>query len=153
MNDLPTRADFQKIWPYSPHRKPMIWIDEVLEFGAKAGACLVRIQKDAHYMSRSGLRSSSCIEFIGQAYGYLSIAYRVYVSEPNAQPLRRAYLASVKNATFGSPDLMYSIKHGDELIVKIFGIRQIGTINSFSGQVACGPKILCQAQLNVFSEF
>ena len=145
-------TDFSKIQPFSPHRPPMVWIDEVIEYGAREGSCLVKIKKDALYMDPEGLRASSCIEFIAQAYGYMSIAYRIYETEPNAKPLKRAFLASIKEAKTCTPDLLRKISDGDELQVKISGIRSMGPITSFNGQVVRGEELLCTAQMKVFSE-
>jgi len=144
--------DFQKIWPYAPHRPPMIWIDEVVSYGASAGECLVRVRKDAHYMDGLSLRPSSCLEFIAQAYGYMSIAYKIYETQPDAKPLRRAFLASIKDASMSAPDLLSSLREGDELSVRISGVRHMGPITLFTGQVLHGDMMLCKAQMKVFSE-
>lgn len=130
----------------------MVWIDEVVDYGAREGACVVRIKKDALYMDPEGLRASSCIEFIAQAYGYMSIAYRIYESEPNAKPLKRAFLASIKDAKTCAPDRLREVREGDELQVKISGIRALGPITLFNGQVVRGEELLCSAQMKVFSE-
>ncbi len=146
-------VDFQKILPYSPHRPPMVWIDAVTEYGATAGECVVRVKKDALYMDPDGLRPSACIEFIAQAYGYMSIAYRIYESQPNAKPLKRAFLASIKDARTCSPERLHDVREGDELKVKISGVRMLGPITLFNGQVIRGDELLCTAQMKVFSEF
>ena len=130
----------------------MVWIDEVVNYGAREGTCLVRIKKDALYMDPEGLRASSCMEFIAQAYGYMSIAYRIYESEPDAKPLKRAFLASIKDAKTCAPDRLREVCDGDELQVKISGIRSMGPITLFNGQVVRGEELLCTAQMKVFSE-
>ena len=130
----------------------MVWIDEVLNYGAREGVCLVRIKKDALYMDPEGLRASSCLEFIAQAYGYMSIAYRIYESEPDAKPLKRAFLASIKDAKTCAADRLREVRDGDELEVKISGIRSMGPITLFNGQVVRGEELLCSAQMKVFSE-
>lgn len=150
MKSQPT--DFQRIYPYSPHRPPMIWIDEVVEYGADRGEALVRIKSDAGYMDKSGVRASSCLEFIAQAYGYTSIAWRIYEADPNAKPLKRAFLAAIKNARFCTPDRLRLLTDGDVLHVRISDVRSRGSLTTFTGRVFRSTELLCEAQMTVFSE-
>lgn len=143
----------QDIWQYIPHKPPMVWIDQITDYGATAGECIVNIKKDAHYMDGEGiLRASSCVEFIAQAYGFMSICYRVYESQPNAKPLKRAFLASFKDVDFCPEETMRAVKDGDRLVVKISGVRAMGPINLFQGQVFKGDQLLCETNMKVFSE-
>lgn len=147
------KVDFSQIMPYSPHRPPMVWIDEVTDYGATGGECLVKIKHDGLYMDPGGLRASACIEFIAQAYGYMSIAWRVYEQQPNAKPLKRAFLAAIKDATTCGPQTLATVKSGDELRVKISGVRSLGPITMFNGEVVRGSEVLATAAMKVFCEF
>ncbi|NJL25529.1 MAG: hypothetical protein HC902_10395 [Calothrix sp. SM1_5_4] len=59
------------IMSYIPHRPPMVWIDEVTDYSASGGECLVRVKQNALYMGPQGLRASSCLELMAQAYAFL----------------------------------------------------------------------------------
>lgn len=153
LNESMKKVDFQHIMPYSPHRPPMVWIDEVAAYGATDGECVVRVKKDALYMDPDGLRSSACIEFIAQAYGYMSIAFRIYENHPNAKPLKRAFLAAIKDAQTCAPEILRTIQDGDRLNIRISGVRALGPITMFNGEVLRGTQSLATAQMKVFSEF
>jgi predicted hotdog family 3-hydroxylacyl-ACP dehydratase len=144
-------ADLSEILPFVPHRPPMVWVDEIVKFDESSGECRVTIKKDAHFLGPDGLRPSSCLEFIAQAYGYCSMAY-TRMKEPESGPLKRAFLASFKDATFTTPDLMGRVKEGDQLQIKFFGVRQIGPITMFNGQALHDGEILCETQMKVFCE-
>jgi len=148
---LPIRV--QDIEKYLPHRPPMVWIDEVLEFAEKAGQCRVRLKADGHYMSAEGLRATSFIEFIAQAYGFISVCHHIYILDPNSKPLSKAFLASLKDVELPSAETLKELKAGDELLISISGVRQMGPIVLFNGTVRCGDRILCEAQMKVFKEY
>ncbi|NJM10194.1 MAG: hypothetical protein HC883_04820 [Bdellovibrionaceae bacterium] len=141
---MKTPINVQDIWEFIPHRPPMVWIDQIHDFGASHGECSVRIKADAHYMGRDGLRASSCLEFIAQAYGFISICHREATNEPVNQTPRRAFLASFKDAKFGEQDLLKSIQPGEVLSVKVSGARQMGPIILFQGQVRAA--LICCAK-------
>lgn len=136
---------------YAPHRPPMVWVDSVTKYGASGGECLVKVRKDAHYMSENGMRASACVEFIAQSYGFISIVHRLN-ENPESKPLRRAFLASISGATFSSPSDLATVMAGDELVVKISGARERGAITAFKGVVLHGTRILCDCDMKVFSE-
>src|SRR5690242_13635939 len=92
----------KEIEPYLPHRPPMVWIDDVLVFSEKAGECRVILKPDGHYFGLEGLRATSCLEFIAQAYGFISVCHHIYIMDPNSKPLSKAFLASIKNAEMPS---------------------------------------------------
>jgi predicted hotdog family 3-hydroxylacyl-ACP dehydratase len=142
------------IIPYLPHRPPMVWIDEVLHFSEKSGECRVRLSAEGHYMGDLGLlRPTSCLEFIAQAYGFISVCHHIYILDPNSKPLSKAFLASMKDAKLPSDEALNSIKPGDVLTITIAGVRQMGPIVLFNGRVDCGDLELCTAQMKVFKEY
>ncbi len=144
--------DFSKLIPYAPHRPPMVWIDQVLRASATDGECLIQVKKNAMYMERGALRPSACIEFIAQAYGYMSIAYRLGINDPNAKPLKRAFLAAIKDAQLPSANNARLVLPGDELTVRISGIRHLGPIASFQGQVIHKNQLMASGGMKVYFE-
>jgi predicted hotdog family 3-hydroxylacyl-ACP dehydratase len=143
----------KEIEKYLPHRPPMVWIDEVISFSEKAGECRVRLQADGHYMDRESLRSTSCLEFIAQAYGFISVCHHIYILDPNSKPLSKAFLASMKDARLPSVDILSQVQAGDQLSITVQGVRQMGPIVMFHGQVKKGDLVVCQAQMKVFKEY
>jgi 3-hydroxymyristoyl/3-hydroxydecanoyl-(acyl carrier protein) dehydratase len=140
------------ILKYIPHRPPMVWVDEVVRFSKVDGECLIHIRADGLYMSPMGLRSSSCLEFIAQAYGFISTCYITRVLDPNAGPMKRAMLVSFKDARFASPEILASVRAGDTLRVPVEGVRAVGPITAFYGRVFRGETLLCEVQMRTFCE-
>ncbi len=131
----------------------MVWIDEILSFSERQGHCRISLKSDGLYMDRQGLRASACLEFIAQAYGFISVCHHIYIMDPNSKPLSKAYLASMKDAELPSETLCASLKPGDVLIIKIDGVRQMGPIVKFRGQVSFGEQVLAKAEMKVFKEY
>lgn len=129
----------------------MVWVDYVVSYGPTEGECIVNVKSDAHYMSEGGMRASACVEFIAQAYGFMSIVYRVKM-KPDSAPLKKAFLASIGNAGFADAATMARVKAGDELRVKISSARERGAITAFKGSVLLGEVSLCECDMKVFCE-
>lgn len=129
----------------------MVWVDSVVSYGATEGECIVKVKGDAHYMSEGGMRASACVEFIAQAYGFMSIVYRVKI-KPDSEPLKKAFLASIGGCTFASSDVISKVKPGDELRVKITSARDRGAITAFKGAVLHGDVSLCECDMKVFCQ-
>lgn len=130
----------------------MVWIDEVLSYGENGGECRVRLKPDGLYFGDKGLRPASCIEFIAQAYGFMSVCYYVFDSAPHSKPTTKAFLASIKNAVLPSPEVLSQVHAGDELTISISNVRRVGPIVSISGRVQRGDLFLSEAQLKVFTD-
>lgn len=148
MNMIPA-PEIQK---YIPHRPPMVWIDWVTEYGPTAGECLIDVKADALYMSPEGLRPSSLVEFIAQTYGFVWICHVTRNLDPTSKGMSVAMLAAFKDVKFAPPPAMKAVKAGDRLVCKISGIRAMGPITSFRGQVWNGDTLLAEAQMRTFSQ-
>lgn len=138
---------------FLPHRPPMVWIDQVVSFSEKSGECRVRLKPEGHYMTGGKLRPSSCLEFIAQAYGFISVCHHIYILDPNSKPLTKAFLASIKGAKLPSEELLDQIHVEDELSITISGVRQMGPIVLFNGKVTRDDLVLCTTQMKVFKEY
>jgi predicted hotdog family 3-hydroxylacyl-ACP dehydratase len=138
---------------FLPHRPPRVWIDEVVTFSEKEGECRVTLKPDGLYMGSHGLRSTSCLEFIAQAYGFISVCHHLYVLDPKSKPLSKAFLASMKNANLPSQEVLAGIHAGDVISILIDGVRQMGPIVLFNGRVMKGDQLICDAQMKVFKEY
>lgn len=145
------RVQIQDVLPYVPHKPPMVWVDEIIASDASSGECAVRMRSDALFWGPEGLRKSSCLEFIAQAYGFASVAYDHRI-DLNAKPLKRTFLAQFKDATFASAARFAAVRPGDEIHVRYSGVRKIGSIIMFAGQASHNGDLLAQAQLKVFCE-
>jgi predicted hotdog family 3-hydroxylacyl-ACP dehydratase len=153
MTTITRTIPVKEIEPYLPHRPPMVWIDEVLVFSEKAGECRVVLREDGLYMGEHGLRATSCLEFIAQAYGFISVCHHIHIMDPNSKPLSKAFLASIKDAKLPTPETLGRLRAGDELRVTIDGVRQMGPIVLFNGHIHSGDLLICEAQMKVFKEY
>lgn len=149
---MPEAIHARDIQHYIPHRPPMVWIDEVTEYRADGGECLITLRGDGLYMSRRGLRAPSCLEFIAQAYGFCWIAYVTRIQDPGASPMARAFLAAFKDANFAAPERLSRVKAGDQLVVRISNRRPMGPIAAFKGEVLHQGEVIAAAQMRTFSE-
>lgn len=138
---------------YLPHRPPMVWIDEVLSFSEKEGECRLRLKADGHYMDHETLRPTACLEFIAQAYGFISVCHHIHILDPQSKPLSKAFLASIKEAVLPTENILRQLKADDVLSITIDGVRQMGPIVLFDGRVKCGDQLVCEAQMKVFKEY
>lgn len=143
----------QEISNFLPHRPPMVWIDEVITFSEKLGECRIVLKADGLYMGSEGLRATSCLEFIAQAYGFISVCHHIYILDPKSKPLSKAFLASMKEAQLPSPGTLRLLQPGDELRITIEGVRQMGPIVMFRGRIMRGDLLVCEAQMKVFKEY
>lgn len=145
------RVRIQDVLPYVPHRPPMVWVDEIMSFGETDGECRIHINAGGLFLGPEGLRKTSCLEFIAQSYGYCSVAYDHKI-DPNAKPLKNAFLASFKDAVFADAARFAQVKIGDDVTVRFSGVRKLGPIVIFSGSAHHQGDELCRAQIKVFCE-
>ena len=143
----------KEVEKYLPHRPPIVWIDEVVAFSEKSGECRLRVRADAHYLDAGLLRPTCCLEFIAQAYGFISVCHHIYILDPRSKPLSKAFLASIKDAVLPTAEVLASVRTGDEIRILINGVRQMGPIVLFQGRVLCGELLLCAAEMKVFKEY
>ena len=144
-------SNIRDVLPFVPHRPPMVWVDEIVTFDETSGECRVVMLDGAHFLGAEGLRSTSCLEFIAQAYGYCSVAFSRQ-KDPNAPPLKKAFLASFKDVVFADSARIAQVKVGDLVQAKFSGVRHIGPIALFNGVAVHAGEVICQAQLKVFCE-
>jgi predicted hotdog family 3-hydroxylacyl-ACP dehydratase len=147
-----------------PHRPPMVWIDQVTALRADGGDCGLTLKPDGLYLGPQGLRRSSLIELIAQAYGFVCAARSVSGANAGgahsagsgaagASAPRRAFLAAIRNAEFFAPVDPALLQPGARLRISVSGERQMGPISMFDGQVHDqAGGLLARASLKVFSE-
>ena len=137
---------------YMPHRPPMVWIDRVREFSKVNGFCFVDVRRDALYMGPTGLRASSCLEFVAQAFGFIWTCYVTRTLNPLAPPMTKALLVSFKDAVFATREIFEHVQAGDELSIRIENVRSVGPITAFGGVVRHRETTLCAVQMRTFCE-
>jgi len=132
-----------------PHRPPMVWVDEILWIKPGEGVVRVHWDKKHHYNDEHGIRLSSYIEWIAQAYAF-SQALEVSQGISEKGALKKAYLVGVKNAeVFGTPN---GEKDGPfDVYVKT--LKELGPLSIFEGNVSnCNEIKIASAILKVFTE-
>lgn len=133
-----------------PHRAPMVWIDEVGETTDTGGECFVTLKPDGLYFSEGQLRSTSCIEFLAQGFGYQASAHIIRSGQPPASQKQRAFLVAVTQANLHD---VSTVKAGDRLLITVGNVKHVGPITLFAGKVTTSTGLLlCDANLKVFSE-
>ena len=137
---------------YLPHRPPMVWVDQVIDFSLNHGEVVVEVKGDALYMSPEGLRASSLLEFIAQAYGFVWICYVKHVLDPSSKGMQQAMVAGFKQARFAPPTVLRRVADGDILVVKLTDMRRKGPITFLHGQVWFGNILLGESEMRTFSQ-
>lgn len=129
-----------------PHRPPMVWIDEVLRADAQGGECRLVFRSAAPYAGSAGLRRSSLVELMAQAYAFS----RAAVAERD-EPPRRAFLAAMTGIEFAREPL--TLTEGDTLTVAVRCLRELGSLSLIEGDVRNAEgRSLAKGQLKVYAE-
>jgi predicted hotdog family 3-hydroxylacyl-ACP dehydratase len=135
-----------------PHRPPFVWIDEVLAVTVEGGTCAVVLKPDSLFMGPEGLRRSSYLEFMAQAFGYLRAAQAAAGLTPGKAIPKKAFLVSIQDAVYDEGENLHPTP-GSRLTIEVSGIREVGPITLFAATVRdAAGSVLVQARLKVFSE-
>ena len=145
------RIHVNEVLPFVPHRPPMVWVDEILTFSATSGECLVELKDTGLFLGPEGLRPTSCLEFIAQAFGFCSVAHDRQTA-PEAPPLSKAYLAAFSQVTFAPREQFKNLRPGDQVHLRFWDLRKIGPIRAFRGEAAFNGQTLCAGVLKVFCQ-
>ena len=135
-----------------PHRPPLLWIDKVLSVTEQKGTCSITLNTDGHYMSRSGLRSSTMIEFVAQCFGFVRAAqYLEGMVTTKSAPPTKVFLVAVNNARYNAEAPWPQA--GDTIHIHVRGIREFGPLALLEGEVTTpdGLSLFC-TQMKVFAE-
>ncbi len=145
-NALPT---IEELLPYLPHRPPMIWIDELHQITSNGGSCLVHLKKESHYMDDSGPRSTSAIEWMAQAYGYICAARSHQQNPQSIITPSKAFLVQIRDASFIEP-----LPESGTLLIELQEKRSLGALSLVTGRVKeySTGKTLIEAELKLFAE-
>jgi len=131
LSELKFPIPVSELEAWVPHRLPMIWVSDVLSVSEKGGECRVVYDSGAHYASSAGLRRSSLIEWIAQAYAFTEACRRKMQGTPEGAPAA-AYLVGLKQMDFF--DELYP-EPGDECRVTVKTLRAFYPLILFEGNV------------------
>ena len=134
---------------YLPHRKPALWIDEVLSVEAQRGVCGVRFDPQARYFENGQLTETCFIEWMAQAYGFVRVVQGKAGLLAEAIHAQDAFLVSVKHFTV--IERPTELQAGDLFEISIRESHHIGPITMIEGQVHWHGSLVASAQLKVFS--
>lgn len=134
---------------YLPHRPPMVWVDEVVSADAVEGVCRIHLSKEAGYMGPGGVRASSAVEWMAQAYAYTRVCYARSAGAPGQKNLSKAYLVGIRQLEFTST----KIPTEGSLIVRVKTVRDLEGLTLLSGRVETSDgQLLASGTLKVFSQ-
>ncbi|MBF0316035.1 MAG: hypothetical protein HQK52_21625 [Oligoflexia bacterium] len=151
-----TLMSSEQLFPYLPHRPPMVWINGILSVSDTGGECLVKLAPNAHYFDHNQrIRKSVCIEWMAQGYGFIS-AYKDYQKISLAKGMQsdsnvEAYLAAVKNLRFYDFERLNSIDVR-YLIVQVNLLRSIPPLHLVEGKILSANKIYATAELKLYAK-
>jgi hypothetical protein len=135
-----------------PHRPPFVWIDEVLAVSAAGGSAGLTLKPGALYFGPQGLRRSSFLEFMAQAFGYIRVAQAEAGFLDGRPTPTKAFLVSIQDGVYADESVL-GPPPGTRLTVEVGAIREIGPITLFSAAVHDLAGVpLAGARLKVFSE-
>lgn len=120
---------------WTPHRPPMVWIDEVISVTATEGECRAQLKKDGLYMHFGILPLSSLIEFVAQAYAYVRCVQAQQGLGSKSEKPKRAFLVGTGQTDFFIKESDSRIAIGQELRFHVSEIREILPFVMFTGKV------------------
>lgn len=133
-----------------PHRPPMVWITRVLSANEISGICETVLDPNHPSRSPNGLRQSSLIEFMAQAFGFSHAAILKKTSD-------QAFLASVSQLIYCEEEIWMNfqeqlrISQSLTLTTEVSVVRVLGPITLISGEVRYQSTSLAKGNLKVFS--
>lgn len=138
---------------YLPHREPMVWINQINHADSDGGECLVLLNPQAHYMDGEKVRRTSVIEWIAQAYGFVSACHKIENEGENYKGANsKAYLVSIKNILF-SDNFDQLLNKENSLLVYVKTLGNLNHLKSIYGKIrTLSGKQIAAGEIKVFSE-
>lgn len=134
---------------FLPHREPAVWIHEVIQADETSGTCTVLFSKSATFADGSSILESSYLEWMAQAFGFVSAAQRKLGVLKTAGDLEQAFLAAVKN--YQILELPTGLTEGSVFHVSVKATHVVGPVTLVEGRVEMDSKVLATAQLKLFA--
>jgi predicted hotdog family 3-hydroxylacyl-ACP dehydratase len=137
-----------------PHRPPMVWVDQVLSLTEEGGTARVNLdQKDSHFFGEKGLRESSFVEFLAQAYAFTRVCQSLLSAERGSEttdkPLAKAFLVGIRDLEI----LPGNLPSSGYLIVRVRTVKELSGVIVFGGSVETSAGLrLASGTLKVYSE-
>jgi hypothetical protein len=133
-----------------PHRKPMVWIRNVVSAEETTGICQVLLKPGSYEFSEDGLRQSTLLEWMAQGFGFANFCYT------RVTP-KLAFLAQAQNIQYCAPEVWLEFKQaaarGTEAWVSGKITRTLGPISLVEAEVFWNrPEkiILASGQMKLF---
>jgi predicted hotdog family 3-hydroxylacyl-ACP dehydratase len=132
-----------------PHRAPMLWVDEVIEVSEKGGTAAVHMKAGAHYFDGAGnLRPTSPVEWMAQAYGFISATMMLHGLVPSKPSPKRAFFAHMKNIVYHAP-----LPNSGTLLVQMELEREMGPLSLVKGRVVTQDRtLLVTGEFKLYAE-
>jgi hypothetical protein len=131
-----------------PHRPPLVWIHSVLSIQETGGICRFIFDANAAYADFRGIRRSSYVELLAQAYAFIQAA-----AEPQHAKPTRVLLAGFSQVEFPE-GTSGPRENGDELRIEVKRVRQMGPLSLVQGTVKdLSGRTIARGQLKLFAEY
>jgi predicted hotdog family 3-hydroxylacyl-ACP dehydratase len=151
--ELKLPVDVSDLEQFLPHRRPMVWVDQILQIDSKGGEALIHLDPKAHYMDREEVRPSSVVEWIAQTYGYVRACQNLMSGDgPSTVKISHAYLASFKNLLF-LEKFDSRIQAQKSLAVYVQTLRDLTPLKTVYGEVkTLAGKKIATGEITVYSD-
>lgn len=127
----------------------MVWVDRIIQFKDSDATGETVVREGSLFMDANGLIASSCIELIGQCFGYAWACVELD-RNPNWTTLNHTLLAGFRNVEYPNPEFLAMVKPRDVLQIRTWNYRRRKSITMLSGLVSLNQQVLCNAELRVF---
>lgn len=141
--------DVSELESFLPHRAPAVWIHQVLEVDNVSGLCSVQFKKTASFADENSLLESSYVEWMAQAFGYVSAAQRKLGMLKSEGDLQQAFLAAIKN--YSIQEIPNHLKEDTIFYVRVKATHVVGPVTLVEGSVEIDSRVLATAQLKLFA--
>ena len=122
-----------------PHRKPFLFIDELVEMRPDGGRFVLRLAPDDPRLDKGTLKPLLLVEALAQTTAALA-------GHEHPERPERGLLVDV-SATF------HGDGHGGDVIdLDVHRVRTHGALHRYSGRATVGDRLLVEAELTVMRE-
>ena len=125
-----------------PHRKPMCFIDRLIETQAQGGTAEVRVAPDHVLVDEGGkLDAVAMAEMIAQTYA----AVKGYHDRRSAEPVKQGFLVGIRKIQFLKP-----VFTGDVLRINVDTVGSFSGFAVIRGQVTRHQEIIAEGEIKLW---
>lgn len=127
-----------------PHRRPMLLVDRLVQFGERGGMTETRLAGDSVFVDAKGrLETVVAVELIAQSYA----AVKGYLDRLENVAVRRGFLVGIQNL-----EITGTISSGGIILTEINILGGFAGFSVARGTIVCGGRCVATGKIKVWLE-